>query len=93
MMQVFCARLCVVFGVVIAFALVYHALPYVQPGRPHFAPSLGLLDATYFSLVTQSTVGYGSIVPLSPLAKVVVSMQVGSTLACLIYLSTKAHFQ
>ena len=38
------------------------------------------LDALYFSLVTQSTVGYGSIVPYSPLAKVAAGVQVLTTL-------------
>lgn len=38
------------------------------------------LDAVYFSLVTQSTVGYGSIVPNSPLAKVAAGAQVLTTL-------------
>ena len=38
------------------------------------------LDAMYFSLVTQSTVGYGSIVPSTPLAKVAAGVQVLTTL-------------
>jgi hypothetical protein len=50
---------------------------------------LSFFDALYFSLVTQSTVGYGSIVPLSIVAKFFVALQVLSSLFMLIYLSTQ----
>jgi hypothetical protein len=37
-------------------------------------------EAIYFSLVTQSTVGYGSIIPVSPLAKTITATQIATTL-------------
>lgn len=47
-----------------------------------------LLDALYFSLVTQSTVGYGSIVPLTNTAKLVASVQIATTLLFVIRWTT-----
>ena len=55
----------------------------IQPNPP-----IGIIDAIYFSLVTQSTVGYGSIVPSSALAKTIVSLQVFSTIAFVLRWST-----
>ena len=34
------------------------------------------IDALYFSIVTQTTVGYGDIMPKSKRAKVIVSIQI-----------------
>lgn len=80
---------------VVAFALVYYILAIADEqhfrNRSHTALSnapIGFIDAIYFSLVTQSTVGYGSIVPSSTLAKTIVSMQVFSTIAFIVYWST-----
>lgn len=47
-----------------------------------------MLDAVYFSLVTQSTVGYGSIIPLSMVAKVMTSVQILTTLLFVIRWAT-----
>lgn len=77
------------------FACVYYAL--ANADDRHFRnnthstlpnPPIGAIDAIYFSLVTQSTVGYGSIVPSSSLAKAVVSLQVFSTIAFVLRWST-----
>jgi len=77
------------------FACVYYAL--ASADERHFrnnthttlsdAP-IGVIDAIYFSLVTQSTVGFGSIVPTSSLAKLLVSLQVFSTIAFVLRWST-----
>lgn len=47
-----------------------------------------LLEAVYFSLVTQSTVGYGSIVPHAWFAKAVTSVQILTTLLFVIRWTT-----
>ena len=104
----FAQRLAIAAAIVCGFALVYYALPHLSAGPSHHfrnearrsgasgggggGGGLTLLDAFYFSLVTQSTVGYGSIVPVSTVAKAVVAAQVTSTLAFLIYLSTGAKY-
>ena len=80
---------------VTVFALSYYMLISVAPDQIHFYENhepirrMRLLDAVYFSLVTQSTVGYGVITPASDIAKCVVSMQVMSTLAICIYFTTR----
>ena len=80
---------------VVAFAVIYYLL--ATRDNTHFrnnirytinTPSIGIVDAVYFSLVTQSTVGFGSIVPASTLAKALVSLQVFSTIAFVLRWST-----
>ena len=102
--KTFARRAFVVLGIVTIFAAVYYAIPFVSSDTPHFhrflPPNgevaaryeLDVWNSVYFSLVTQSTVGYGSIVPVSAVAKCAVSIQVLSTLLCVVYLSTRAHF-
>ena len=71
---------------VIAFAIIYYILS--KQNVVHFRNNsnyvteheIDSIDAVYFSLVTQSTVGFGSIVPVSRLSKLCVSLQVFSTL-------------
>jgi len=46
-------------------------------GKPPFSqPLVRFSDAAYFSTVTLSTAGYGDIVPLSPLARALVSVEI-----------------
>lgn len=72
---------------VVLFAFVYYILALQK--NIHFknttslvtnSQEINIVDALYFSLVTQSTVGYGSIVPVSMISKICVSFQVLSTL-------------
>ena len=57
----------------LAFALIYHVLGLVQPGTLSVAGSKGatydLDTAIYFSFVTLATLGYGDVVPSTPLAR------------------------
>lgn len=71
----------------LSFALVYYILSLQD--EVHFSnntnhleahPKISWIDAIYFSLVTQSTVGFGSIVPISDFSKCIVSLQVFSTI-------------
>lgn len=80
---------------VVGFAVVYYLLATHDDSHfrnnthtIHPNPPIGVVDAIYFSLVTQSTVGYGSIVPSSTLAKTIVSLQVFSTIAFVLRWST-----
>lgn len=69
---------------VVVFAFLYWILDNYQSGslsefQQHFKHSekkrLGLYDCFYFSLVTQTTIGYGDIVPLTNTAKFLVILQ------------------
>ena len=46
-------------------------------------------EAIYFTIITQSTIGYGDIVPKSPLTHFLVSFQALSTIILVIYISKK----
>ena len=46
-------------------------------------------EAIYFTIITQSTIGYGDIVPKSPLTRFLVSFQALSTILLVIYISKK----
>ncbi len=73
---------------ILVFAIVYFGL-YLKDKR-HFVSvkndnntrpesiEMSFLDCFYFSLVTQSTVGYGDIVPVSETAKLINIMQIFS---------------
>ena len=85
--------LCIFFFGVVHFAVMrfdnngYRLSPEAS-GSPRSSHTEEWLDAIYFSLVTQSTVGYGSIIPQSPLAKVVTSVQILTTLLFVIRWAT-----
>lgn len=57
----------------LAFAAVYQALEQIRPGSlavaGSSAASLDLQTAVYFSFVTLATLGYGDVVPVSPIAR------------------------
>jgi voltage-gated potassium channel len=64
-----------VLGIII-FALIYFVLNKRSP-RKHFKGLINnpWFDMLYFSTVTQSTVGYGDIVPISKLARGIAIVQ------------------
>ncbi|MFC3227070.1 ion channel [Marinibaculum pumilum] len=75
--------------IVIVFAALYRVIDRLAatpqfmigdvPGRLEFA------DALYFSIVTLSTLGYGDVVPLAPVVKVLVAIQVVLGLLLLLF--------
>ena len=76
------------------FAICYYATNTSHnEGRGHFAIDgthvhrIGLFDAIYFSLVTQSTIGYGDMAPTSVFSKSIVFCQCASVLAMFAYLA------
>lgn len=65
---------------VVAFAAVYKLVDD-RAGGPHFRilgedRAIGYADALYFSVVTLSTVGYGDVLPVSDLVRLIASIQV-----------------
>lgn len=46
-------------------------------------------EAIYFTIITQSTIGYGDIVPKSPITRLLVTFQALSTILLVIYISRK----
>jgi len=58
--------------VTVLFFVVYCVLYKVNPSN--FANATSLVDVWYFTMSTQSTVGYGDIVPTSKLAKILVTV-------------------
>jgi hypothetical protein len=60
--------------ILIIFAFWYHLVSLHIVGA--FSHTLNVLDSLYFSFITFSTVGYGYIVPLLPLAKWLVILQI-----------------
>ena len=83
-------------SVAVVFASAYFCLQYADPSRAHFKKDAdemhgaSLLDCAYFSLVTQSTVGYGAMVPHSVAAKSIAAIQMLSVLAMFAYFATHA---
>lgn len=81
------AAACLYVVMAIAFAQVYATINAAPPEVPPSFAELGtptILDADavmYFSFVTQTTLGYGDIVPIAPAARAVVIIQ--STLGVL----------
>lgn len=56
---------------ILIFALIYYVL-----GKEHLSDDLTLFDALYFSVVTQTTIGYGDITPVSRVGKTVAMIQI-----------------
>jgi len=69
----------------LAFAAIYHGLWQLDPGTFHAAGAplqgVDLATAVYFSFVTLATLGYGDIVPATPIARsLAISEAVGAQL-------------
>lgn len=62
------------FSLVLFFSLLYWWVAQTENSF-HGIETLTYLDAVYFSIVTQTTLGYGDIVPRDPMAKLVVIFQ------------------
>ncbi len=66
--------------IVIVFAAIYRIIDRFLSGT-HFlmqgeARDLTFTECLYFSIITLSTVGYGDMVPLSPLVRLIVAVQI-----------------
>jgi len=66
--------------IVIVFAAIYRIIDRYAPGT-HFlftgeARDLSFIECLYFSIITLSTVGYGDLVPLSPMVRLIVSAEI-----------------
>ena len=58
-------------GFILMFALIYYVM-----GKEHLSDDLSFFDALYFSVVTQTTIGYGDITPVSRVGKTVAMIQI-----------------
>ena len=68
--------------VIIIFSLFYYLIGrktkthfLVRSRYGHRLIKLSLIDALFLSVTTQSTIGYGSITPISPIAKTISIIQ------------------
>lgn len=73
------------FFAIYAYGVLYVFISHATEAAFSPAP-LSLLDGIYFSLVTAATVGYGDIIPVSSLAKVVVMSQIVFSLVYVVVL-------
>jgi hypothetical protein len=70
-----------VFREVLLFTLLYYATNFLQGSHfhsetlNHTLEKISLFDALYYSMVTQTTVGYGDIIAHSTLAKCLTLLQ------------------
>lgn len=71
-MQASARKIIVFLGVVMTTVLIAGALMYLIEGEEHGFSSIPL--ATYWAVVTMSTVGFGDIVPHTPLGRLVASV-------------------
>jgi len=74
---------------VLAFAALYAIADALAPGA-HFLVNevparIDFADALYFSLITLATVGYGDLVPASPLVRLLASAQVLAGIVLLLF--------
>lgn len=58
-------------GFIFTFALIYYVM-----GKNHLSDELDFFDSLYFSVVTQTTIGYGDIIPVSRVGKTVAMVQI-----------------
>ena len=56
--------------------LVFMTVVYMYIGSNHFTNEMDITNALYFAIVTQTTVGYGDILPTTKLSKVIVSLHI-----------------
>jgi len=66
--------------VVIVFGCIYRIVDRLIPGL-HFVVSgvqrdISFLESLYFSIITLSTVGYGDLLPFSPLVRAIAALQI-----------------
>lgn len=59
---------------------------FIRDSNEH---KISFWEAIYFTIITQSTIGYGDIVPKSSLTRFLVSFQALSTILLVIYISRK----
>lgn len=62
-----------VFQISIVFAIWYRLISFMDADA--FTQSMGILDSLYFSMITFLTTGFGDIVPVSALSKILVMIQ------------------
>jgi len=73
-----------ILSVVLFFAIIYYILDktvgkqFLQNGK--IKKDLTFMDCLYFSIITQSTIGYGVMGPASGYSKIVVFLQAFTTL-------------
>ena len=66
--------------VIIVFGCIYRIIDHLIPGA-HFVVfgverDISFLESLYFSIITLSTVGYGDLLPLSPLVRAIAALQI-----------------
>jgi len=66
--------------VIIVFSCIYAIVDRLIPGA-HFSVfgverDISFLESLYFSIITLSTVGYGDLLPLSPLVRAIAALQI-----------------
>jgi len=58
---------------ILLFTGIYHWIS--NQSTDHFGRPLSVFDSLYFSMITQTTIGYGDIVPISQIAKIICMAQ------------------
>jgi hypothetical protein len=72
------------FWSVYGFAIAYTYISRSDP-KSFNVGELGLFDATYFSFTTAATVGYGDIVPISMVARMLVMLEIALGLMYVVF--------